>query len=193
MKRVPVGQRQTGDIFLAAVPSDLGWAIKAAELEIHPNAPKDFIPTHAGIIGFGDTIVEAWLNLSGEDSVACINPWSKYRGYEAFLELWRPAAFEPAGLEAYIRDYGPEKYGWLNLFGELYIAEVKKLTGRSVENPIENSDFCSQGALIELGKYQAPLIAPQEHWAYLAANDDVVMRDADPLELRMMLLAHEHD
>ena len=191
MKRVTWVERQTGDIFLAAVPSDAGWAIKHAELMLHPNAPKDFVPSHAGIIGFANTVVEAWMNLSGEDSVAAINPVSKYLGFEGYLELWRPVAFEAAALTSYIRDKGPEHYGALNLLGFEYVALVKDITGRNVDNPIETSEVCSQGALDYCGNYLAPLISPQEHWVFIAAHDDLLLRDCDPLELRMMFLAHQ--
>jgi len=197
VKRIPNWQeRQPGDIFLTAVPSDVGWAIKYAELQIHPDAPKDFIPSHAGLVGFpdaaGGTVVEAWLDIVHlQDSVACINPAAKYAGYEEYLEVWRPAAFEPDGLKAYIADYGPEKYGALNLVGFEWVALVKWLTGKNVENPIEVSDVCSQGALIQLGRYQAPLIMPQEQWSELAASDDLLIRDVDPLALRLLLLAHQ--
>ena len=126
-----------------------------------------------------------------QDSVACINPFSKYAGFEQYLEVWRPALFYPEGLEAYIKAYGPEKYGVLNLLGFEWIAIVKFLTGVDVENPEECSDVCSQGVLIEQGTFQGPLIAPAEHWAFVASSDDLLLRDCDPLELRMMLLAHE--
>lgn len=190
MKRSTWADRQVGDIFLSCVPSDLGWAIKANELMMHPNAPKDFIPSHAGIVGFADYVVEAWLDLH-ENSVASINPASKYRSLDEYIEVWRPADFRAEALQAYMTDYGPQKYGALNLLGFEWTALVKKLTGRDVENPLECSHVCSQGALIYLGQYLAPIIAPQEHWAFIAASDDLLLRDCDPLELRMMLLAHQ--
>jgi hypothetical protein len=168
----------------------MGAGIKYAEIGLHPDAPKDFIPSHAGIVSFNDQVVEAWLSLT-EDSVAAINPASKYQGLDDFLEIWRPSAFEPEALGNYVRDYGPEKYGWLNLLGFEYEAIIKEITGKDVANPLECSHVCSQGALIYLGKYLAPMISPQEHWAYLAASDDLLLRDCDPLELRMMLLAHQ--
>ena len=198
MKRVTWASREPGDIFLAAVPGFPNPQIWQAELVLHPEAPTDFKPTHAGIVGFPDekghgTVVEAWLDVvQHQNSVACINPAAKYANYESALELWRSTAFNPAGLKAYIAAYGPQKYGLLNLFGFEWIAFVKLVTRRNVENPIECSEVCSQGVVIELGTYQAAQFAIfPEHWAHAAACNDNTLRNLDPLELRMMLLAHE--
>lgn len=190
MRRVKWADRQTGDIFLAAVPSVMHDAIWTAEVAMHPNAPFDFHVSHAGIVGFNGYVVEAWMSFT-EDSVAAINKDSKYDGLDDYLEVWRPTLFEMDALSGYVHDYGPAKYGLLNLFGFEWEAFVRKLTGRDVSNPVEVSAVCSQGALIYLGKYLTPLIAPQEWWANTAASDDILLRDCDPLELRMMLLAHQ--
>lgn len=191
MKRVKWVDRQPGDIFLSAVPSEVGHLIYLAERETHPEAPSDFEVTHAGICSFNDMVVEAWMNLSGEDSVAAINPASKYGGLDDYLEVWRPAIFVPDALARYVADKGPERYGALNLVGFEWRAIVKQLTGREVDNPIEISEVCSQGALDFLGNYLAPLISPLEAWAFTAAHDEMTLRDCDPLALRLMLLAHE--
>jgi hypothetical protein len=188
MKRVPWAERRTGDIFLAAVPGFPHPQIWDAERVLHPDAPTDFQATHCGLMGFpdqhGGTVVEAWLDKH-EDSVACINPAAKYAGYESYMELWRPAAFEPDGLKLYIAIYGPEAYGWLNLAGFEWIAFVKAITGRDVQNPVEVSQVCSQG----VGDYmtlEANLGVVEMEWIR-----DVDIRNLDPLALRMGLLAHE--
>lgn len=158
MKRVTWDTRQTGDLYLTAAGGLLGDGIQTAELAMHPAAPRDFVPSHAGIVGFDAldtiavptrvqrTVVEAWLDLH-ENSVACINPAEKWDAAAklGLVEVWRPDAFDPEALRRYIARYGPEKYGALNLAGFEWVAAVKALTGKDVANPVEISQVCSQG------------------------------------------------
>src|SRR6185437_8732735 len=127
MQIVKWEDRQPGDTFFSDLTSILGTGIHDAELALHPGAPTDFIPTHAGIIGFSTsefpegTVVEAYCgtgkNKSFENSVAAINSSSKYAPWAAIgkVEVWRTAktvsdSAVQSALHAYIKEYGPEGY-----------------------------------------------------------------------------------
>ena len=190
MRRVAWAERQTGDCFLSAVPGFLHDGIWLAEKAMHPDAPLDFAATHAGIIGFpvgnDGTVIEAWLDTK-QNSVAAINFASKYETWASLndVEVWHPAKFAEDALKQYLQIFGPEHYGVLNLFGFEYLAFVKELTGRDIENPLEKSQVCSQGVGDFLSINEGYTGA--EQWIF-GAN----IPNLDPLALRMLFLSHQH-
>ena len=195
MKLLEWKDRLPGDVFLSRNAGNLlSDGIEAAERALHPEYPPDaWVPSHAGLIGFDDHVIEAWLSLDGENSVACINPCSKYDG--AKIEVWRPDGITEdianAAIDLYISQEIGWPYGWTNLLGFGWEAMVKKLTGHDPGNLIENSTVCSQGVLLYLGKYLAPLVKPALDWAAQMAYDDKTLRAFDPLAARISFLAHQ--
>jgi hypothetical protein len=201
VKLLPWSDRLPGDVFLAYAGGLVGGAIELFERKLHPDYPDDQpVPTHAGLIGFDDTVIEAWLSIS-EDSVCSVNPCAKYDGVP--VEIWRPWSPLPqdagpasvnniyeAAIDTYISQEIGWKYGWSNLLGFEYKALVKMLTGKNCANPIEVSDVCSQGVGIYLGKYLAPLVKPALDWAAAIAYDDLLIRNFDPLAARIAFMAH---
>ena len=190
MKKVLWQDRQVGDIFLAAVPGGLHNGIWAAECIDHPNAPQDFQVTHAGIVGpVTGWITEAWMALEdGINSVASVVEDAKYEAPvgQGQVELWRPDATAEGVFLAfgeYLAKYVPRQYGYMDLFGFLYRALIKRLTGKDVDNPIECSEVCSQGAT----EFLKLLVAhgSGETWV-----TKVEVRNEDPLALRLDFIAH---
>ena len=87
MKRVTYEQKECGDILLVANPAiEISKLIIAAERELVPGL--DFYPSHVAIYDGADW-VEAWLDLK-ENSVAAVNPGSKYDDSAYQREVWRP-------------------------------------------------------------------------------------------------------
>lgn len=183
MKKVAWIDRAPGDVFLSALSSLLGLGIREAEIAMHPAAPLDFVPSHAGLIGFNDTVIEAWLDLE-ENSVAAVNPDSKYSRYVSLglVEVWRPEKHDELflgnAMVEYLKAYGPAKYGILNLLGFEYEAAMEKLLGVQIDNPVHVSNVCSQGALLYLSQKYA------EEYTVTQRN----LRDMDPLALRMLFM-----
>ena len=192
MKRVDWTDIQVGDFYLTAVPSvehDLIWQ---AELALHPDAPTDFAATHAGIYGpVPGWVTEAWLDLTppGIDSVASVVADSKYTAAAAAeqVEVWRPDALNEhiyLAFSIYLNRYVPQKYGTWNLFGFLWMAEVKRLTGKDVQNPVEGSQGCSQADADMLGILVT--CGANEPWI-----KTVNVANCDPLKFRMLNLANQ--
>lgn len=194
MKLLTWADRQAGDCFLSRNAGNLlSDLIEQSERDLHPEYPPDYwVPSHAGIIGFDNTVVEAWLSLDGENSVACVNAASKYDG--AKVEIWRPEGMTPdvatSAINTYIAQEIGFPYGWSNLLGFAWEAMVKKLTGLDPGNLIQHSEVCSQGMLLYLGKYVAPLTKPLQDWAAALAYDDKALRTFDPLAARIAFLEH---
>jgi hypothetical protein len=188
MRRIAWAERQVGDVLLAAVPSIVHDAIWHGELMMHPGAPEDFCVSHAGLLGpEPGWVTEAWLSLT-EDSVASVVDEQKYADPLAHgeVELWRPTATVQqceAAFTRYLNRYVPEGYGIENIFGFAYRALIKQLTGKDIENPIEHSQVCSQGAVDFLTMLYAEEATDM---AWILAVD---IRDCDPLALRMQFLA----
>jgi hypothetical protein len=187
MKRIFWDEKLPGDVFFSAMGGPLGRGIADAEHFLHPDYQGGFTPSHAGIVGFDDRVIEAWQSLR-ENSVAAVNPVSKYDGAEKVgrLQLYRPDGDAPKkaiAITNYLKDYFAVKYGWPNLLGFEYQALVKFLTGKDVTNPLEVSHVCSQGVLIFLGKYLM-----SEHWAVEAVANDTIVRNCDPLALLMAVV-----
>lgn len=191
MKRVEWADRQVGDVCLSAPEplSGLAQGIHDAELDMHPLAPRDFIPTHAFIVGPTDPnfVTESFLGeepTGWVNSVAAITEASKYdTGYK--VEVWRP---EPTGVvlavafDQYLQQWHDRRYGWANLLGFEYVAMVKELFDRSAANPVLHSRVCSQGVMMFLGRFcRVP-------WAAALALPPQI-DNIDPLRERMIYLA----
>lgn len=193
MKRVAWADRKVGDIFLYHGAGLLSSLIRAAELAMHPDAPEDVVPSHAGAIGPDDTAVEARMDEAA-DSVAAIQPASTYNDAAAKgrVELWRPTtdASLADAVISYIHTYGPMRYGELNLLGFEWKAIVEGLFHIADNNPIRDRLVCSQGIIILLGKFMQ-LSAPLESWAWNYVNVPDNIANCDPLELRLLFLAHQ--
>jgi|SRR6185437_693601 len=189
MRRVEWGARKVGDIYLTAVPGILHDAIWDAELAAHPGAPVDFQASHAGIVGpFDGYVTEAWLSKDEGDSVACVVPAAKYNEPASLgqVEVYRADATDQQAylaFQKYLHDYAPQGYGWENLLGFLYRAEMKKLIGVDIENPIYKSNVCSQGALL-FARDLCDQGCTEAGWAWAAD-----IKNMDPLALRMAMNA----
>jgi hypothetical protein len=196
MKRIDWRDRQIGDVCLSVPdpPDLLARGIIEAELAINPAAPRDFVPSHAFIVGPGSpaNVTESFL---GEEpgghwvnSVAAVTLASKYdTGYR--VEVWRPSVSQeylPGALERYLEKWHVRGYGWENLLGFEYVAMVRELFNRNVANPIMHSRVCSQGVLIYLGNFVL------EPWA-CPLTDGPALENCDPLQERLYYLANQTD
>lgn len=193
MKRVNWPDRKVGDIFLYHGTGLFSSMIRTAELAMHPNAPEDFVPSHAGAIGPDNTVVEALMD-ENNNSVAAVGPAQKYESANAkgLIELWRPTTDAALGdmVTEYIKVYSPMLYGALNLIGFDWVSICESLFHIAVDNPIREHLVCSQGILILLGKFFEP-VTPLEVWAWNYVSIPNNLADCDPLELRLQFLAHQ--
>ena len=180
MREIDWKDRQAGDVGVVRYPGLLGNAIAKFELDMHPEYKDAFIPSHAFIIGNGDTAIEASLTRS-ENSVAAMNAATEYDNLPVRLfRIQRLPAQVAFALTDFILEYANEGYGLLNLLGFAIEAVARKLGNLHASNPVLLSYVCSQGVLIFL-RYPS-----LEKWPLA-----IELHDCDPLFLLMNCLLNE--
>jgi hypothetical protein len=172
--------RRPGDVFFHRDPGDLlSQAIVIFEKRLHPGYTGSFFPSHTGAIGFGDTVIEAWMNFK-EDSAAATDPASKYDGAMAAgdLKLFRFGTGNDNKIEyalkMFLADYRNLRYAWINLLG----FAIEGIRGGN--NPINAGNVCSQ-SMRDYSRYVDLALFPdnsQTDWL-----SSVPVRNTDPLGL----------
>ena len=190
MRRVTYEQKECGDILLVANPAiEISKLIIAAEREIVPGL--DFYPSHVAIYDGADW-VEAWLDLK-ENSVAAVNPGSKYDDSAYQREVWRPEGSpnqKSLALAQYVAEYARDPYGTLDLLGFLLEAGLRKIGWHDAPNPIQLSFVCSEGGLLYLRKLN-DIIPCVAHGPLFWTLMDEAVRNVSPADLRRLFLRHE--
>lgn len=176
--------RKPGDIILHYSDARLSRWIAILELRLIPNAPQDFIPSHAAIVGYDNKVIEAWYG-GGQNSAAALNPVSKYDGElnKGNLELWRVADADDShvgkALGSFLHDFTNQPYAWPNLLGFAVEAIFHTAT-----NPVDDGNVCSQSDLTYL-RYLDLVMFPNSTLGWVDTMD---ITNTTPLALRCAFL-----
>lgn len=168
-------ERKTGDLFFVrGITPILSTAIEDFERHLHPLYKGEWVPSHTGVVGPNDTVIEAWLNRR-EDSAAAVNPASKYEGKDVKLFRFEaPQQLVTEALISFLEDYQSLHYAWANLLGFAWEA----IAGGN--NPINEGSVCSQ-AMRQYCRY-VDLKTGAAKFVNL-----LPVRNADPLGLYLMV------
>ena len=176
MKQIPWADRTAGDVGVVRGAGLLSDLIVDFVSELHEDYTAQFIPSHAFIVAFDDTIIEASLA-----SLGTVRPCSEYENLP--VQIWRierSAEQVIDGIAAYVAQYSPQGYGLLDLLGFAIEAGWQHLGNPKARNPILFGYVCSMAVLSFL-RYSS-----SEKWPLVAD-----LRDCDPLALLMMFLSNE--
>ena len=176
MKQISWVDRMVGDVGLVRSSGLFSDLIVDFVSELHEDYAGSFIPSHAFIVGFDDTIIEASLA-----SMAAIRPCNEYDSLP--VQLWRiertPAQIA-SGIATYVDTYSLAGYGIFDLLGFAIEAAMQHLGNPAARNPILFGYVCSMVVLSFL-RYPS-----SEKWPLTAD-----LRDCDPLALLMMCMSNE--
>jgi hypothetical protein len=176
MKLIDWKDRQPGDIGLVQSPGFIPRLIIDFERELHPDYTGSFWPSHAFIYTFGDMVIESILDLH-ENSVAAINPASKYDGLP--VHIWRIQRTEQQirdAIREHCSKYSEHGYGVLDLLGFADEA-IRRAHGDTRASLVILAGYvCSMAAMDFLAQHPSGETWPQ----------GIIITQCDPLMLEIL-------